>query len=261
VEDFFADPVFAGASLSADGSEPAALPLVLKVHGGPWFHDVWGYDREVQFLANRGYAVLQVNFRGSTGYGRRHVTAALGEFAGKMHDDLIDAADWAVKQGYADPTRIGIYGGSYGGYAALVGVAFTPDYFAAAVDYVGISNLVNFMRNTPAFTKAFKAGGFHLYVGDPDDPEQEAEMLARSPITRVDQIRTPLLVVQGANDVRVVKAEADNIVEALRARGVPVEYLVAEDEGHGFANSENLITMFRAIEEHFAEHLSMKGSP
>ncbi|MBC8091293.1 MAG: S9 family peptidase [Pseudonocardia sp.] len=237
------------------GVEPSGLPLVLLVHGGPWMHDTWTYDREVQFLANRGYAVLQVNFRGSSGYGKRHTTAAIGEFGGTMHDDLIDAAGWAVEQGYADPGRIGIFGGSYGGYATLVGVTVTPNFFAAAVDYVGVSNLANFLRTLPPFTRPVMVNNWYRYVGDPEDPAQEADMLARSPITMVDRIRTPLLVVQGANDVRVVQAEADNIVESLRARGVPVEYLVADDEGHGFQNPENLITMFHAIEQHFGEHL------
>jgi dipeptidyl aminopeptidase/acylaminoacyl peptidase len=237
------------------GVEPRALPLVLVVHGGPWTHDSWVFNQEAQFLANRGYAVLQVNFRGSLGYGRRHVTAAIGEFAGAMHDDLIDAADWAVAQGYADPGRIGIYGGSYGGYAALVGVTVTPDYFAAAVDYVGISDLANFMRTLPPFTRPYFAANWFGYVGNPDDPAQEADMLARSPITMTDRIRTPLLVAQGANDVRVVQAESDNIVASLRDRGVPVEYLVAEDEGHGFNNPENRLRLYRAIERHFAEHL------
>ncbi|MGW0892461.1 S9 family peptidase [Saccharopolyspora sp. NPDC002578] len=237
------------------GVEPERLPLVLLVHGGPWAHDTWSYDPSVQFLANRGYAVLQVNFRGSTGYGKRHLTSAIGELAGKMHDDLIDAADWAVEQGYADRDRVGIYGGSYGGYAALVGVTVTPDRFAAAVDYVGISDLANFMRTLPPFVRPHMANNWYRYVGDPADPAQEADMLARSPITMVDRIRTPLLVAQGANDVRVVQEESDNIVESLRARGVPVEYLVAEDEGHGFANPENQIRLYRAIERHFAEHL------
>jgi dipeptidyl aminopeptidase/acylaminoacyl peptidase len=231
---------------------------VLLVHGGPWYHDTWGYSPQAQFLANRGYAVLQVNFRGSTGYGRRHTTAAIGEFAGAMHDDLIDAADWAVAQGYADPDRIGIFGGSYGGYAALVGVTATPDYFAAAVDYVGISNLANFMRTLPPFTRPYNANSWYRYVGDPDDPAQEADMLARSPITMVDRIRTPLLVAQGANDARVVQAESDNIVESLRDRGVPVEYIVADDEGHGFDNPENQFRLYRAIERHFADHLGRR---
>ena len=242
------------------GVEPKNLPLVLHVHGGPWWHDTWSYDRETQFFANRGYAVLQVNFRGSTGYGRKHISLAVGELAGTMHDDLIDAATWAVEHGYADPERIGIYGGSYGGYAALVGVTFTPDFFAAAVDYVGISSLANFMRTLPAFVKPYLANSWYRYVGDPEDPAQEARMLARSPITKVDEIRTPLLVVQGANDVRVVKEEADNIVASLAERGVEVEYLVADDEGHGFQNPENLVTMFHAIERHFAEHLGGRSA-
>jgi dipeptidyl aminopeptidase/acylaminoacyl peptidase len=237
------------------GVAPENLPLVLAVHGGPWAHDAWGYSAEAQFLANRGFAVLQVNFRGSVGYGKRHVTAAIGEFAGAMHDDLIDGADWAVDRGYADPERIGIYGGSYGGYAALVGVTVTPDYFAAAVDYVGISDLANFLRTLPPIGRQYFVNNWYRYVGNPDDPAQETDMRTRSPITMVDRIRTPLLVVQGANDVRVVRAESDNIVASLRERGVPVEYLVAQDEGHGFENPENRIRLYRAIERHLAEHL------
>jgi dipeptidyl aminopeptidase/acylaminoacyl peptidase len=243
------------------GVVPRGLPLVLAVHGGPWYHDTWGYSPDAQFLANRGYAVLQVNFRGSLGYGRRHVTAAIGEFAGKMHDDLIDAADWAVAQGYADPDRIGIYGGSYGGYAALVGVTVTPDYFAAAVDYVGISDLANFLSTLPPFTRPLNVNNWYRYVGDPEIPEQEADMLTRSPITMADRIRTPLLVAQGANDVRVVQAESDNIVASLRDRGIPVEYLLAEDEGHGFDNPENRVRLYHAIERHFAEHLGGRRAP
>jgi dipeptidyl aminopeptidase/acylaminoacyl peptidase len=237
------------------GVEPQNLPLVLKVHGGPWWHDSWGFDRETQFFANRGYAVLQINMRGSTGYGKRHITSAVGEFAGTMHNDLIDFADWAVEQGIADSSKIGIYGGSYGGYATLVGVTFTPDYFAAAVDFCGISDLANFMRTLPEFVKPSMINNWYLYVGDPDDPEQLADMLARSPITHVDKITTPLLITQGANDVRVVQAEADNIVAALRSRGVPVEYMLADDEGHGFANVENNIEMFHLIDKHFATYL------
>ncbi|WP_328309370.1 S9 family peptidase [Actinomycetospora sp. NBC_00405] len=241
------------------GVEPAGLPLVVVVHGGPWAHDSWSYDPEAQFLANRGYAVLHVNFRGSSGYGRWHTLAAIGELAGTMHDDLLDAVDWAVGEGYADPERVGIYGGSYGGYAALVGVTVTPDRFAAAVDYVGISDLANFMRTLPPFVKPYMVANWYRYVGDPEVPEQEADMLARSPITMVDRIRTPLLVAQGANDARVVQAESDNIVASLRERGVPVEYLVAQDEGHGFANPENRFRLYRAIERHFAEHLGGRG--
>ncbi len=235
--------------------KPSGLPLVVLVHGGPWARDAWGFQPGVQLLANRGYAVLQVNFRGSTGYGRAFVKAAIGEFAGKMHDDLIDAVDWAVGQGYADRDRVAIFGGSYGGYAALVGVTFTPDVFAAAIDYVGISSLENFMRTLPEVARPHLANNWHLFVGDPDDPEQRADMLARSPISHVDRIRTPLLVIQGANDTRVVQAESDNLVEALRARGVEVEYLVKENEGHGFINSENIIEMYRIVDRFLAEHL------
>ncbi|ROZ98334.1 S9 family peptidase [Gordonia sp. OPL2] len=237
------------------GVEPIDLPMVLLVHGGPWFRDSWGYQQTVQLLANRGYAVLQVNFRGSIGYGRAHTQAAIGEFAGAMHDDLLDAVDWAVTQGYADRDRVAIFGGSYGGYAALVGAAFTPEVFAAAVDYVGISDLENFMRTQPAFLGAGIANNWYRYVGDPDIPEQAADMRARSPISRVDDIVRPLMVAQGANDPRVVKAESDTIVTALRDRGVDVDYLVADDEGHGFVNPENQITLHHAIERFLARHL------
>ncbi|MBP2364613.1 S9 family peptidase [Pseudonocardia parietis] len=237
------------------GVEPTGLPLVLNVHGGPWVRDIWTFDPFVQLLANRGYAVLQVNFRGSSGYGKAHTRAAIGEFAGAMHDDLIDAVNWAVEQGYADRDRVGIYGGSYGGYAALVAVTFTPDVFAAAIDYCGISDLANFMRTMPPAVRAMMANNWYAYVGDPADPVQEADMLARSPISRVDEIRTPLMVVQGANDVRVVQAESDNIVASLRARGVDVEYMVKDDEGHGFVNPENQIDMYRAAEAFLARHL------
>ena len=231
------------------------LPLVLMVHGGPWARDSWGFRPDVQLLANRGYAVLQVNFRGSTGYGQRFVKAAVGEFARKMHDDLIDAVNWAVEQGIADRDRIAIFGGSYGGYATLVAVTSTPDVFAAAIDYVGISSLPNFMRTLPEVARPHLANNWHLFVGDPNDPVQEADMLARSPITRVDQIRTPLLVIQGANDTRVVQAESDNLVAALRARGVDVEYMLKDDEGHGFVNPDNVIDMHHAVDRFLAEHL------
>ncbi|MFC4563681.1 alpha/beta fold hydrolase [Nocardiopsis mangrovi] len=241
------------------GVDPTGLPLVLLVHGGPWTRDSWGFDPSVQLLANRGYAVLQVNFRGSGGFGKAHMQAAIGEFAGKMHDDLIDAVDWAVAQGYADPDRVAIFGGSYGGYATLVGAAFTPDRFAAAFAYVGISNLASFMRTVPEHAKSSLVNNWYRYVGDPDDPEQEADVLARSPISRVDEIRTPLMIVQGANDVRVVRAESDNIVAALRERGVEVEYLVFDDEGHMFVNPENLIAMFSAAERFLAHHLEERN--
>ncbi|MHA6630285.1 alpha/beta fold hydrolase [Pseudonocardia sichuanensis] len=237
------------------GAEPRNLPMVLLVHGGPWSQDLWGYNPEVQLLANRGYAVLQVNFRGSTGYGRHHLTAAVGEFGRAMQDDLTDAVGWAVAQGYADPARVGIFGVSYGGYAALMGITTTPDLFAAAVDYVGVSDLVTAVAALPPFTRRYNANSWYRYVGDPDVPEQEADMRARSPITMVDRIRTPLLVAQGANDVRVPQEQSDRIVASLRERGVPVEYLLAEDEGHGFENEENRLRLYRAVERHLARHL------
>ncbi|GAC68441.1 S9 family peptidase [Gordonia soli] len=231
------------------------LPLVVLVHGGPWYRDAWNYSPIVQLLANRGYAVLQVNFRGSIGYGKAHMQAAIGEFAGKMHDDLIDSVDWAVDHGYVDRERVAIFGGSYGGYAALVGAAFTPDVFAAAIDYVGISNLANLIRTQPVFVRPAFVNTWFRYIGDPDDPKGAAEVDARSPINRVDDIRNPLLVAQGANDVRVVREESDLIVEALREREVEVEYLVFDDEGHGFVNPENSIAFYRASERFLARHL------
>ncbi|SCF97205.1 Dipeptidyl aminopeptidase/acylaminoacyl peptidase [Streptomyces sp. MnatMP-M27] len=237
------------------GAEPAGLPLVLLVHGGPWSRDSWGYNPVVQLLANRGYAVLQVNFRGSTGYGKAFLRAGIGELAGKMHEDLIDAVEWAVGEGYADRDRVAIFGGSYGGYAALVGVTFTPDVFAAAIDFCGPSNLVTFLRTVPEFVKPQLVNNWYLYAGNPDDTEQERKLRTRSPISRVDEIRTPLMVVQGGNDVRVVKAESDQVVEALRARGIEVEYLVKDDEGHGFVNPENNIDVYRAADRFLARHL------
>ncbi|MEX2659578.1 MAG: S9 family peptidase [Acidimicrobiales bacterium] len=242
------------------GDERTGLPTVLLVHGGPWAQDVWGYQPEVQLLANRGYAVLQVNYRGSTGYGKAFTHAAEREFGRKMHDDLVDAVEWAVKEGVADPERIGIYGGSYGGYAALCGVTFTPDLFAAAIAYVGPSSLITLIRSFPPYWRPFLQGTWFRYVGDPgteEEPVEEvvADLLARSPLTHVDRIATPLMVVQGANDPRVTKVESDQIVAALRERGVDVEYIVKDDEGHGFANPENRLDLYRAMERFFARHL------
>ncbi|MEV1295325.1 S9 family peptidase [Pseudonocardia sp. NPDC049635] len=243
------------------GVEPRNLPTVLLVHGGPWSQDYWIYNPEVQLLANRGYAVLQVNYRGSLGYGRRYLTAAVGEYGRAMQDDLYDGLDWAVAQGYTDPDRVAISGVSYGGYAALRAITVTPDRFAAAVDYVGVSDLVAALRALPPFTRRYNANSWYRYLGDPDVPEQEAELTARSPITMVDRIRTPLLVAQGANDVRVPQAQSDRIVASLRERGVPVEYLLAQDEGHGFENEDNRLRLYRAIERHLATHLGGRSAP
>lgn len=236
-------------------TEPRDLPAVLVVHGGPWARDAWGYDPQAQMLANRGYAVLQVNYRGSTGFGKGFMHAAEREFAGRMHDDLIDGVEWLVGEGIADRARIGIYGGSYGGYAALVGASFTPDVFAAAVSMVGPSSLVTLVRSFPPYWRPLLASTWFRYVGDPDDPEQLADLEARSPLNRVDAITAPLLVIQGANDPRVTKAESDQIVAALRERGVEVEYLVKDDEGHGFVKPENRMEAYGAIETFFARHL------
>ncbi|MCD2198154.1 S9 family peptidase [Actinomycetospora endophytica] len=229
--------------------------LVLVPHGGPWTRDSWGHDPIAQLFANRGHAVLQVNFRGSTGFGRDHMQAAIGEFAGAMQDDLVDAVEWAVAQGYADPARVAIFGGSYGGYATLVGVTRTPHLFAAAVDYVGISDLATFMLALPEALRPGLGDNWYAYVGDPEDPQDRADMRERSPITHVDRIVTPLLVFQGANDVRVPQSQSDTIVESLRGRGVEVGYRVYADEGHLFSQPENLVDMFRTTERFLADHL------
>ncbi|MGW8531688.1 alpha/beta fold hydrolase [Nocardiopsis sp. NPDC055824] len=237
------------------GVEPRGLPTVLLVHGGPWYRDSWGYDPEVQLLANRGYAVLQVNMRGSTGYGKAHTRAAIGEFAGKMHDDLLDALDRVVEQGITDPDRVAIYGCSYGGYAALVGAAFTPDRFAAAVSYTGMSDLVDLVRSVVPFARRAVENSYLRYIGDPDDPRQEADMLARSPIGRVDDITAPVLLIHGANDVRVHRRNSDRVFDALRARGAEVEYLLNENEGHWFVNTDSNIELYRTLERFLARHL------
>lgn len=235
--------------------------MVLLVHGGPWARDTWGYQSEAQLFANRGYAVLQINYRGSTGYGKSFYNAAVKEFSGKMHTDLLDGVSWAVQQGIADPKKVGIYGGSYGGYATLVGVTFSPDTFACGVDYVGPSSLVTLVESFPPYWRPFMEGSWFRFVGDPAKPAERSDMLARSPLSRVDSIRVPLLVVQGANDPRVTKLEADQLVAALRDRGVKVKYIVAGDEGHGFANPNNRMAFYRAMEQFFGECLGGRVQP
>ncbi|MET0189458.1 MAG: S9 family peptidase [Pseudonocardia sediminis] len=237
------------------GVEHRRLPTVVLLHGGPWYRDSWGYDPEVQLLANRGYAVLQVNFRGSTGYGKAFTQAAIGQFAGRMHDDVLDALDWAVAQGYTDPGRVAIYGCSYGGYAALVGAAFTPGRFAAAISYTGMSDLTDLTRSVVPFARKAVINSYGRYIGDPDDPAQEADMVARSPISRVDDITAPVLLIHGANDVRVHRSNADRIAAALRARGAEVEYLLNEREGHWFVNPDSNIELYRTLERFLARHL------
>lgn len=237
------------------GVEPKGLPLIVKVHGGPWLHDYWGFNDEVQLLANRGYAVLQVNYRGSTGYGSRHVKAGIKEYGGAMNADLIDGCEWAVGEGIADPARLGIFGTSQGGYLTLMALCTTPDYFAAAVDDVGFSSIPALLGDQPDWVKATQINNFLAYCGDPADPDDLADMLSRSPATMIDRIETPLLVIAGAQDPRVKLTEPQAIVDGLRERGVEVGYFVAEDEGHGFKNPVNINRMWHLVEEHFAQYL------
>ena len=238
------------------GRDPKNLPTVMIPHGGPWARDEWGYDPEVQFLANRGYAVLQVNFRGSTGYGRKFWEASFKQWGKTMQDDLTDGVQWLIKQGIADPKRVAIYGGSYGGYATLAGVTYTPDLYAAAVDYVGISNLFTFMKTIPPYWKPF-LDQMHEMVGD---PEKDKDLFtAMSPALNADKIKTPLFVAQGAQDPRVNKAESDQIVQSLRKRGVDVEYMVKDNEGHGFNNEENRFAFYEATEAFLAKYLKQKS--
>jgi len=240
------------------GVPPRNLPMVLLVHGGPWARDVWGFNPIVQWLANRGYAVLQVNFRGSTGYGKAYLNAGDREWAGKMHTDLIDGKNWAVQHGYADPKRVCIMGGSYGGYATLVGLAFTPDEFACGVDIVGPSNLVTLLRSIPPYWAPMKAI-FDKRLGKVETDEEF--LRSRSPLFRADQIKAPLLIAHGANDPRVKKAESDQIAQTLRARNIPVTYVVYLDEGHGFARPENRLDFFGRAEEFLAKHLGGRFEP
>lgn len=230
------------------------LPVVIFPHGGPWGRDSWGYSTFAQFLANRGYAVLQPNFRASTGFGKKFLNAGNNEWGQKMQDDLTWGVKYLVEQGIADPKRVGIMGGSYGGYATLAGVTFTPDLYAAAVAIVAPSNLETLLQSIPPYWEAIRTI-FYKRMGDPNTPEGLAQMKRQSPLYSADKIKTPLMVVQGANDPRVNKREADQIVVALRDRGYPVEYLVAPDEGHGFARPVNNMAMIAAAEKFLAKHL------
>jgi len=228
------------------------LPVVVNPHGGPWFRDQWGYNPEVQFLANRGYAVLQVNFRGSTGYGRKFWEASFKQWGKAMQDDITDGVQWLIKEGIADPKRVGIYGGSYGGYATLAGLTFTPDLYAAGVDYVGVANLFTFIKTIPPYWKPYLEMIYEM-VGH---PERDKDLLtAASPVFHSAKIKVPLLIAQGANDPRVNKAESDQMVEALKARGIEVPYIVKSNEGHGFSNEENRFEFYRAMEDFLGKHL------
>jgi dipeptidyl aminopeptidase/acylaminoacyl peptidase len=240
------------------GLEAKNLPLVLNVHGGPWGRDTWGYNPEAQWIANRGYACLQVNFRGSAGFGKKFLNAGNREWGAKMHTDLIDAVNWAIKSGVANPKKIAIYGGSYGGYAALVGAAFTPDVFCCAVDVVGPSNIVTLLKSIPPYW-APMLNMFKHRVGDPDKEKEFLE--SRSPLFKANQIKIPLLIAQGANDPRVNQSESERIVQAVRKAGKEVQYIVFPDEGHGFARPENRLKFYAAAEAFLAKYLGGRSEP
>ncbi len=234
------------------GRSTKNLPVIINPHGGPWARDSWSFNPEVQFLANRGYAVLQPNFRGSTGYGRKFWEASFKEWGGTMQDDLTDGVNYLIAQGIADPKRVAIYGGSYGGYATLSGITKTPDLYAAAISYVGVSNLFTFLKTVPPYWLPFQEMTY-VQVGHPE--KDKAMFEERSPALNAQKIKTPLFVAQGAKDPRVNKAESDQMVDALRKRGVTVDYMVKENEGHGFSNEENRFDFYSAMEVFLAKHL------
>lgn len=239
------------------GLDPKNLPVIINPHGGPWARDQWGFNPEIQFLANRGYAVLQMNFRGSTGYGRKFWEISFKQWGLSMQDDISDGVAWLVQEGIADPKRVAIYGGSYGGYATLAGATLTPDLYACAVDYVGVSNLFTFLNTIPPYWKPF-LDMMHEMVGDPNNPQDSLRMRATSPVFLAEKIKCPLLIAQGAKDPRVNKDESDQMVAALEQRGVHVKYLMKENEGHGFRNEENRFEFYETMEAFLGEHLRQK---
>ena len=228
------------------------LPVIVNPHGGPWARDTWGYNPEAQFFANRGYAVFQMNFRGSTGFGRRFLESSYKQWGQAMQNDITDGVLWLINQGIADPGKVAIYGGSYGGYATLSGLTKTPDLYACGVDYVGVSNLFTFMETIPPYWKPM----LEMLYEQVGHPEKDKDMLREnSPVFNVHKIKAPLLIAQGANDPRVNKAESDQMVQALKARGINVEYIIKDNEGHGFSNQENRFELYRAIEIFFEKYL------
>jgi dipeptidyl aminopeptidase/acylaminoacyl peptidase len=240
------------------GVKAEDLPVVVNPHGGPWARDNWGYIGEVQFLANRGYAVLQMNFRGSTGYGKSFWQSSFKEWGQAMQDDITDGVKWLIDEGIADPDRIGIYGASYGGYAVLAGMTLTPELYAAGVDYVGVSNLFTFMNTIPPYWEPMKQMLYEM-VGD---PEKDSLMMASvSPVMQVDKIQAPLFIAQGARDPRVNKDESDQMVEALKKRGIEVEYMVKENEGHGFYEQANQYDFYNAMIKFLDMHLAGLENP
>ena len=250
----------AGYLTLPQGVEAKNLPLVLFPHGGPWARDTWSYNRDVQLLANRGYAVLQVNFRGSTGYGKKFLHAGDRQWGRKMHDDLIDAVQWAVTTGIADPKRVAIYGGSYGGYSALAGATFSPDVFRCSVDIFGISNVTTFMKSIPPYWTAFRSI-IRQRVGDHEDPKDVEFLNASSPLYAADKIKIPLLIAQGTNDVRVVPAESEQILSAIEKNKGRATYVVYSDEGHGFLRPENNLDFTARAESFLAGCLSGRAEP
>jgi dipeptidyl aminopeptidase/acylaminoacyl peptidase len=249
-----------GADPSGDGRPSEPLPLVLWVHGGPWGRDVYGFHPIHQWLANRGYAVLSVNFRASTGFGKTFTSAGDLEWGRKMHDDLLDAVDWAIARGVSTRDKVAIAGGSYGGYATLAGLAFTPDVFACGVDLFGPVNLNTLLNTTPSYWEALKRIMFKR-MGDPNTAEGQAVLKERSPLYAAAKIKRPLLIAQGANDARVKQAESDQIAAAMQASGVPVTYLIFEDEGHGFALPANNLVFYAVTEQFLAQHLGGRAEP
>ena len=234
------------------GTNGKNLPVVVNPHGGPWARDNWGYKSEIQFLANRGFAVFQMNFRGSTGYGREFWEKSFKEWGKSMQDDITDGVNWLIDEEIADPDRIAIYGASYGGYATLAGLAFTPDLYACGVDYVGVSSLFTFMESMPPYWELYRSMMYEM-VGH---PEKDKKLLASaSPLLHIDKIKAPLFIAQGANDPRVVKAESDQIVAALKNAGIDVPYMVKDDEGHGFYNEENQFDFYREMEKFLTKHI------
>tara|TARA_B100000959_G_C14952017_1_gene612277 strand:+ start:89 stop:2026 length:1938 start_codon:yes stop_codon:yes gene_type:complete len=234
------------------GSTGKNLPVVVNPHGGPWHRDSWGFNPEVQYLANQGYAVFQINFRGSTGYGREFWEISFKQWGKTMQDDITDGVNWLISEGIADPDRVAIYGASYGGYATLAGLTFTPDLYACGVDYVGVSNLFTFIETIPPYWELYRQMLYEM-VGH---PEIDKQLLTEgSPALNVEKIKAPLFIAQGANDPRVKKSESDQMVEALKNQGVDVPYMVKENEGHGFHNEENKFDFYRAMTEFLDKHL------
>ncbi|MCL4233554.1 MAG: S9 family peptidase [Deltaproteobacteria bacterium] len=248
------------ADPDGDGVPDRPVPMVVSVHGGPWAREEWGYNPWHQWLANRGYAVLDVNFRGSTGFGKAFLNAGDGEWAGRMHDDVIDSVQWAIERKIAMPDRVAIMGGSYGGYATLVGLTFTPETFACGVDIVGPSNLITLIETIPPYWKPMM-DLFTTRVGDPRKPEGRALLTARSPLTHADKIRRPLLIAQGANDPRVKQSESDQIVEAMTKNGIGVTYVVYPDEGHGFAKPKNRMSFYAVTDAFLGQCLGGRYEP